>query len=492
MLQFLNPLWLLGIAAVLVPLIIHLWNVRTGKTLKVGSIALIGESSRQKSRSLRLMDLLLLLLRCLIIIVLSTLLAEPVWERLNTKEKAKDLIFAERHNFTETYAAFKPGIDSLLKEAAELHYLEKGFPKVSLASAIADHVPNDSRASTPYWSLLKLLDQQIPTGTRAHIFTDNRLSRFRGRRPEISTSLSWKTYQPADSTSTWIENSYLTAAGGIRTTLVQSSPSGIIRKALNVDPGSVNGEIRSTIRDGNLVVQFGKQQIAVDTISMKITIHSPEFPQDAEYLRAALKAIQSYSSRKIRMVPIQAEKDVLFWLSDKEIPAQVLQAISHGGTLFRYAQGQTSRLNSWVQIPSVLLSGTRPALHQRIKFPTDSKTMTVWEDGFGTPLLDLTANEAHSTYTLYTHLNPRWTDLVWDPEFVKLLMPVLLTDTSDLNLGNFDTRSFSEMKLASSRLGVASKSLKPERTEIKTYFWIMLLSIFLLERWLSFKSDQTA
>ena len=124
MFQLLNPIWLFGISGIIIPLLIHLWNVKKGKTLKIGSVSLLGESSRQNARSLRLLDLLLLLLRCLLIIIVSILLAEPVWISSNSASRKGGWILIEKDNFTETYSNFQKEIDSLDQAGFDLHLFE--------------------------------------------------------------------------------------------------------------------------------------------------------------------------------------------------------------------------------------------------------------------------------------------------------------------------------------------------------------------------------
>ena len=103
MLQVLNPIWLFAIGGIIIPLIIHLWNVKKGKTLKVGSISLLGESSRQSAKSLKLIDLLLLLLRCLLLIILAIILAKPLWNSINTEKTKSAWILIEEENSKEIY-----------------------------------------------------------------------------------------------------------------------------------------------------------------------------------------------------------------------------------------------------------------------------------------------------------------------------------------------------------------------------------------------------
>jgi hypothetical protein len=197
MFQLLNPIWLFGISGITIPILIHLWNVKKGKTLKIGSISLLGESSRQNARSLRLLDLLLLLLRCLLIIIVSLLLAEPVWNSSNSPDQKGGWILIEKDNFNETYSRFQKEIDSLDQAGFDLHLFELGFKAADLNKLKDSEITRDSNAAQlSYWSLLRMLDHEIPAGKEAYIFTANRLNRFKGERPEIVTKLKWKTYTP--------------------------------------------------------------------------------------------------------------------------------------------------------------------------------------------------------------------------------------------------------------------------------------------------------
>ncbi|MEP6750371.1 MAG: BatA domain-containing protein, partial [Bacteroidota bacterium] len=63
MFQLLQPIWLFALAGVSIPVIIHLWNRKPGKTLKVGSVALVEENILSYKKTIKLSELLLLLLR---------------------------------------------------------------------------------------------------------------------------------------------------------------------------------------------------------------------------------------------------------------------------------------------------------------------------------------------------------------------------------------------------------------------------------------------
>ena len=129
--HFLNPIWFTALAALSIPVVIHLWNIRPGKTLKVGSISIFEKASPASSRSLKLLDILLLILRCLLLAVVALLLAAPFWQQ-KANTSAKGWVLIPRIYFKQAYHQYKNKIDSLDKKGYEFHYFDAGFPKEKL------------------------------------------------------------------------------------------------------------------------------------------------------------------------------------------------------------------------------------------------------------------------------------------------------------------------------------------------------------------------
>lgn len=75
---FLNPIFLFGILAATVPLIIHLWSRRQAKTVDFSSLMFLLVAHRQNVRRIQLKHLLILLLRMAIIILVALSLARPL------------------------------------------------------------------------------------------------------------------------------------------------------------------------------------------------------------------------------------------------------------------------------------------------------------------------------------------------------------------------------------------------------------------------------
>jgi hypothetical protein len=75
--MFLNPLMLLGISAVSVPILIHLLNRRKFERVRWAAMRFLRASIEQNQRRLRVEDLLLLLIRCAMVVLLAMALARP-------------------------------------------------------------------------------------------------------------------------------------------------------------------------------------------------------------------------------------------------------------------------------------------------------------------------------------------------------------------------------------------------------------------------------
>lgn len=76
--EFIQPLFLWGIGAVVIPVVIHFWHQKRGKTLAWAATRWLQEKNQQQQRGIKLDNLLLLLLRCLVVILLALLLSQPI------------------------------------------------------------------------------------------------------------------------------------------------------------------------------------------------------------------------------------------------------------------------------------------------------------------------------------------------------------------------------------------------------------------------------
>jgi hypothetical protein len=72
--QLINPIWLWGLTGLLIPIGIHLLSRKEGKIIRFGSLRHLEESQTKQSISIRLNEVTLLILRCILIFLIVILL----------------------------------------------------------------------------------------------------------------------------------------------------------------------------------------------------------------------------------------------------------------------------------------------------------------------------------------------------------------------------------------------------------------------------------
>lgn len=510
MFQFLNPLWLIGAAAVAIPVLIHLWNIRPGKVLKVGSIGLIDAASRKSSRSLKLLDILLFLLRCLMLILLALVLALPIWQKPTPVVKAKGWILIPKENFKTTYRRFKLTVDSLTRAGYEFHYFNPGFTKGSIGQILNPPkdavVKQDSVKLTHwqpnYWSLIRQLTNKVSSDMPVYLFTSNQNKYFTGIKPEAALQLHWQTYTPADSTSTWIQKAWFTPAGDIRVAQGKSSPSGTLYSYANVRASAGNSTY--IIQPNNEQAQISitndhQAPVTIDTAIQRIIIYTDNNSLDAGYVKAALQALGQFMQRKmvIKTVSNPAQvgnnTDWLFWLSEKPISKTYLNRCRH---ILAYQSGKPTTINSWISnagsYVTAIADVNQVKLYKLLSGAGGIRT-PVWQEASGKPALALEQQGTTKLYHFYSRFNPAWNDLVWSDNFPAWLLNLMQEPTPDLGSAN-DKRVLSRQQYfpqLSTDVHTITASKSVETKSLARYFWLALLLVFSAERWLAHRKTQT-
>jgi hypothetical protein len=490
----LNPIWLFALAALSIPVAIHLWNIRQGKTLKVGSIALINASSQKSSRSFKLNDLLLLLLRCLLLALLAFVLTMPFWQRHINSSVIKGWVLIPKENVKESYQKFKPGIDSLTKAGYEFHYFNKGFQREKLNEILADStgLKTDNTNSAFYWTLIQQLDGQIPSSLPVYLFTPNRIMHFNGAKPQVALNLHWQTYTPADSTSTWVAQAWLTNNNDIQVMQGNSKSGGTYYTNYTVQPGNQrnspfvintdNGKITISLKNANTVT--------VDTATWRFAIYAEKNATDAGYVKAALQSIIQFIKHKAVVKQynnagqIPAHQNWIFWLSQKPASKQLN---TNCDNLFTYETGRVRDARSWIDDQKETLSNQKIALYKSVS-ATKNNGSGIWNDGFGNPVLSFEKQPQTNIYHFYSRFDPAWSDLVWSDDFPKMLLKLIVGQSANQDIKQ-DHRVVDIKQLLPAWNNEAHTSTGKiiERTDLTRYCWLLLVLVFIAERWLAHK-----
>jgi len=430
LLQLLQPIWLFALAGLSVPVIIHLWNQRPGKTLLVGSIALVTASTLSNTRKVRLSEWWLLLLRCLLFTVITLALAGPVWKQ-KIIHNEKGWVLLPPHTAAVAYQQFKPTIDSLLAEGYQLHYFTSGFAKATLRDATELKDDTVHVQTLSYRAITDMLQQTVDADLPLYVFTDNYLQHFGGERNTAALNLHWQTYTPRDTTAL--------------TTKTKAA--------------------------------------------LKVAIFSGAQKEDGQYIRAAIEAIRSYTKKEIIITlaasagAIPADQDWLFWLSADSIPQGI--AAAH---VLHYAKGTPVADRSFV-LPAANSSFAAVALYKAVMADTaDKREGTVyWKDAFGQPLLLATEKQHTVYYSLYTHIDPVWNALPWSSSFPQLIYQLLYPSPAEsIITGNAMIDSNQLLPLPADREALSGKLPSYASVSLSGTAWMLSLLLLLAERCVSF------
>ncbi len=484
-------------AGITIPVIIHLWNVQQGKILKVGSIALLAKDTTRNTSSIKLHELLLLLLRCLLIILLAMLLSQPLWRSTATGSQ-KGWVLIDKTDVHQTYSQCKKQVDSLLLAGYEFHYFNKGFEKTEFKDALDGKEDTAAGRNISYWGLISLLNKTLDSKLPVYIFTDNSLNSFTGNRPGVSLNLHWYTYTAPNVPSTTLTKAYSIPGDSIRVITANSIPTGTVNKYNDVSQAQLKsaGYMVSPGNNGLLLSDKNEVPVTIDTAALHITIYSEKYPNDASYIKAAIDAIQQFSKHKIIASVIAdvshmpAQQDWLFWLSEEPIPNAV-----NAKNIFSYQQGKEYDISSWIiEWAENKINAGQIALYKYIPSQQTSNPFreTIWQDGFGHALLNKEEGKTNM-YNFYSRFDPSWNELPWSNNFPQMMFALLfkqdnLTTVSDVN----DKRIIDKKQLQPYFVKEAESAIKKGNmsTDISPFFWFAAFIIFFIERIISLRTKK--
>jgi hypothetical protein len=458
--QLLYPLGLLALASLMVPLLIHLWNVKQGKTLKIGSIALLGESSKVNSKSFRITDWLLLLIRCLLLTVLTVILCYPYLLSKKNGSEERGWIMIPAARLKQVYTANKTTMDSLLTKEYKIHDFGFGFKELDLADTIKSFP-----ADTPLIgsiSLLKQLNSILGNGFQVVLYADKKLQDIDQTLPPLNFNLRWNAPGIDDTPKTAAINY------GDRMYSAKLSPFYTNFKWLK------NGDNTGVIR---------------------VAIFQESNAADSRYVASAVQSIASYRELRadIKYVTNATQlndADLIFWLSPKKLSDEVLSGFKKQAKIYLYAPGKAIELNSFVNLKNGSQTPGDPSLSKRIVVK-DYQGAIIWSDYQGTPLLTKEIKEGRDLYQLYTRFNPNWTSLVWQDQFVKSLIPIVSPEVSAYSDFGYvsvpQDQRVTDIKISNTRKKAGNESGRQtiNKEPLNNLFWMIGFSLFCLERFIS-------
>jgi aerotolerance regulator-like protein len=176
---FAEPLWLIGLAAMALPVALHLRGERASRVIRVGSVRWLDGAPAARSPAPRLTRVALLLLRCAVLAALSLALARPYQTGGSPGSSGAWVLVAPEilgHSLPDS-----------LRRLGTVRLLAAGLPLLDASRPPAGDTPTD------VWSLLREADAIAPDGIRFVVVAPGTVPFVRGTRPELRHPVEWRT-----------------------------------------------------------------------------------------------------------------------------------------------------------------------------------------------------------------------------------------------------------------------------------------------------------
>ena len=320
--QFLQPSYFWGLFALAIPITIHLWSRKKVLTIKVGSILFIPETKSKQSNSIQLNEWLLLALRCLIISMLVTILAEP---QLTKKMTQQEVAYV----FEPSLLAHQDGINRFTHISLEgRRLLQTGFPEWHPDDAIVSY-----DTSSNYWQLAQEIDQ-IPADSIV-VFTNAFAKALKGKRPTLSTKINWITVDDQTAVTEAVFARVVKDSLEVFSAQSDKSTLQIDRKRLG------NNQVAFNLAGDSVSIdtEKGKQQVPI--LLMKplhmLIVYDDDYQVERSYFEAAFRAIQNHTDQEITVDVRKYKKgisvkevDRLIWLTNFEMVTTEMPTLAIG------------------------------------------------------------------------------------------------------------------------------------------------------------------
>ncbi|TSE07276.1 BatA domain-containing protein [Aquimarina algiphila] len=321
---FLNPTYLWALLGLLVPIAIHLWSKKEGKTIKIGSIKLLDESDSKQTSSIQINELWLLVLRLVLLSVLIIIIAGPQIKKKVSTIPITYIFESSLLQYEEIYT-----ILDTIEEGESLRMLQTDFPELQKdqLDSVDIKVPN-------YWQLAKEMET-LETDSIV-VFTNGFRSGIKGIRPKVNKDVNWVILD--------LEKPFDQPIGAVK----KESKIQLLSVSSDHDGLSFNKQLLSSNSDSitlntskdSLIFSLEKKKNSIPLINEKtITIllfYEDSLSNEMKYCNAAFRAISKYINRPVEL-QIEKKKDtidfdtfdLMVWLSKNPIPKTSAKVLAY-------------------------------------------------------------------------------------------------------------------------------------------------------------------
>ena len=263
---WLAPFWLAALAALAIPVFLHLRRQRLGRRIQVGSVRHLSGAALPRRRRLRIRDPWLLALRLAILTALVLALAGPALTR-----RLQPQHWAVLSPELAGSSGAAPVIDSLRRAGAEIRLLAPGFPKVGSRGATGARTEARAGGALDFWSLLAAADAELPAGSNLVAVVPAKLALLRGNRPGLASAVTIRAV-PGDAGDTAVVEAVWRRGESVSRLIARAD-----------DGGTARSTVTRPVRAADSAV------MTADSLPVRVVADSAR-QDDARFVRAAIGA----------------------------------------------------------------------------------------------------------------------------------------------------------------------------------------------------------
>ncbi len=398
--SFLATIWLGALAALALPIALHLISRGHRRRVRVGSVRLLAPESSFRARRFQPSQLLLLLVRCGLLAALALALAEPRWWRQPTvRDDGPGWILTGPRLPEDADAR----LDALRDQG---HTLYEG-------------------TSPDVWSMVREADALAPPGAPLFVVTENRLALLAGTRPRLRRRVEWRAVDHGYR-DRWIERAGPADGDRVAVVVGTSDAAGTTfeRLSLELDADSPVTGASARRTDGGVEITLADETVSLEPgVPVDVAVrYAADRAEDAGYVSAALEAAAEHLGVPVRttvlpwdgQAPLDA--DLSFWLSGERTPPAVLE-------------GSGVAVSDGLERHESCAGGAILSTPVELRRCSDAESVggeaVLWRDGRGRPLLAASRHDNSVWYRFHGRFHPLWSDFVFTPAFPQWLLALL-------------------------------------------------------------------
>ncbi|MBV1909990.1 MAG: BatA domain-containing protein [Kangiellaceae bacterium] len=447
-----NPVALFSLLALLIPVLIHLFNPSRGVLVYVGNIKLIEKAKNLKVTEIKIRQWLLLILRLIIFSLLTLILANLLGPN-NQAVKEGQSVFISANWFNKASDKDKRQL-AKSHPVAKFYRFERGFPpieNVNDTNILVGQLETINRFRTD--SLIaELIDSTLLTND-TFIYTTNLLNQFSAQRNLASLIL------PKGSTIHWK----------------------MLDQAINHNNSMTVQVYYDTSRTED-ISYFNQAFKILNESSASLTVQYFNIPSSGE--------IENENETPRQQSDESENEKWIIWLSDSSLPTSLYERIFEGSNLITDNPSSEIQLSRAQPLSLVRVGLVDIKLTHKLPPLNDDHSVVIWKDLQQRPLLSqlskLDKRELNSSsgsyFQFHSRFNPAWSDLVEGIQF-----PIVLSKVLSLSGRNQVGKLIGQTELPEFKptLEVEDIAHKTFATSYRAFLLLLLSMIWLLERWLS-------